>query len=46
MKKLSPFLPFLLLAWFTAGLIGYVAGHKPFSAEELLVWLQAAHSWS
>ncbi|GAB4483599.1 MAG: hypothetical protein OHK0031_07040 [Anaerolineales bacterium] len=42
MKKLSPFLPFLLLAWFTAAQIGYVAGHKPFSAEELFVWLQAA----
>lgn len=34
--------PFLLLAWFTAGLIGYVAGHKPFGAAQLLVWLQAA----
>ncbi len=35
-------IPFLLLIWLVAALIGYVAGHKPFSAEELLVWLQAA----
>jgi len=34
------------LAWLTAVLIGYVAGHKPFSAEELLVWLKALWQFS